>query len=45
VRGWTYAAIVVVWIAAVAFVVRAHRRDGSPLLNGKQHREPAVDAA
>jgi uncharacterized membrane protein YfcA len=31
-RGWTYAAIVAVWIAGLAVVVRAHRRDGSPLL-------------
>jgi hypothetical protein len=45
VRGWTYAAIVIVWIAAVALVVRAHRRDGSPLLNGRQQREAAFDTA
>jgi uncharacterized membrane protein YfcA len=45
VRGWMYAGIVVVWIAAVTLVVRAHRRDGSPLLNGKQRREAALDAA
>jgi hypothetical protein len=31
-RGWTYAAIVAVWIAGLAVVVRAHRRDGAPLL-------------
>jgi uncharacterized membrane protein YfcA len=44
VRGWTYAAVVAVWIAAVALVVRAHRRDGSPLLNGTP-RKAAADAA
>ena len=33
-RGWTYAAIVAVWVAGVALVVRAHRREGLPLLAG-----------
>ncbi len=31
-RGWTYAAIAVVWLIGVAVVVRSHRRDGAPLL-------------
>lgn len=33
-RGWTYAAIVAVWLGGVALVVRAHRREGRPLLAG-----------
>lgn len=33
VRGWTYAAILAVWLTGLALVVRAHRRDGEPLLN------------
>jgi uncharacterized protein len=33
VRGWAYAAIVAVWLTGLALVVRAHRRDGAPLLN------------
>ena len=32
VRAWVYAGIVAVWLAGVAVVVRAHRRDGAPLL-------------
>ena len=40
VRAATYGIIVLVWIGSVALVVRAHRRDGSPLLN----REPLRDA-
>jgi uncharacterized protein len=44
VRGWTYVAIVAVWFAAVGFVVRAHRREGSPLLNASPRPEPALDA-
>jgi uncharacterized membrane protein YfcA len=32
-RTPTYVAVVAVWIAAVMLVVRAHRRDGTPLLN------------
>ena len=32
-RGWAYAVIVLAWLAGVSLVVRAHRRDGSPLLN------------
>ena len=33
VRAWTYAALMGVWVLAVVLVVRAHRRDGTPLLN------------
>jgi uncharacterized membrane protein YfcA len=33
-RGPIYAALVAAWFAAVAWVVRAHRREGLPLLNG-----------
>ncbi|HZG34688.1 MAG TPA: sulfite exporter TauE/SafE family protein [Gaiellaceae bacterium] len=43
-RGWTYAAIVVVWAAAVTFVVHAHRREGTPLLEPRR-REPLLDPA
>jgi uncharacterized membrane protein YfcA len=32
-RGWAYAAIVALWVAGLTFVVRAHRREGEPLLN------------
>ena len=32
-RGWTYAAIVAVWLAGLTVVVRSHRRNGSPLVN------------
>ncbi len=35
VRWPVYAALVAVWVAAVVRVVRAHRREGLPLLNGK----------
>ena len=34
VRGWTYVALLTVWAGAVAFVVRAHRRDGTPRSSG-----------
>jgi uncharacterized protein len=44
-RGWTYVALTALWAAAVAWVVRAHRRDGAPLLNRERSREPALDAA
>ena len=43
-RPAAYAMIVLVWIAAVALVVRAHRREGSPILNRKPG-EAALDAA
>ena len=33
VRSWTYAAIVLVWLAGLAVVVRSYRRDGAPLLD------------
>jgi uncharacterized protein len=45
VRAAAYAIIVLVWIGSVVFVVRAHRREGSPLLNRGEPREPVVDAA
>jgi uncharacterized protein len=47
VRWAAYAAIVAVWVAAVAWVVRAHRRNGLPLLNGKPEQRgiPATETA
>jgi len=45
VRGWVYAAILVVWAAAVAIVVRAHRRTGAPLWQGGRRQEPAFEGA
>ena len=44
-RAWAYAAIVAIWIAAVALVVRAHRRDGTPLLNREERAEAALEHA
>ena len=35
-RTWTYVAIVAFWVAAVTLVVRAHRREGTPLLNRQE---------
>ncbi len=37
-RWPVYAALVAAWIAAVAWVVRSHRREGLPLLNGKRSK-------
>ena len=31
-RAWTYALIVAIWVTAVVFVIRVHRREGRPLL-------------
>jgi uncharacterized membrane protein YfcA len=49
VRGWTYVALLAVWLAAVAYVVRAHRRDGTPLVNRRSDtvgsRDAVADAA
>jgi uncharacterized membrane protein YfcA len=45
VRALTYAALVAVWIVAVAVVVRAHRREGTSLLNRGVDGEPAAEAA
>ena len=42
VRWTVYLAIGAVWVAAVAWVVRAHRREGLPLLNGRPHEPRAV---
>ena len=42
-RLWTYVALLAVWAAAVALVVRAHRRDGTPLLN--RRGDALADAA
>ena len=43
VRLWAYVVIVSVWTAAVALVVRAHRRDGTPLLTREERAEPALE--
>jgi uncharacterized protein len=40
VRWASYLALGAVWFAAVAWVVRAHRRQGLPLLNGETRQEP-----
>ncbi len=40
VRAATYAALSLVWVLAVAYVVREHRKHGLPLVNGKAAREP-----
>lgn len=49
VRLWTYAVLLAVWIGAVALVVRAHRRDGTPLVNRRPEavgsRDAVADAA
>jgi uncharacterized protein len=48
-RAVTYAVVALVWVLAVAYVVREHRREGVPLLNGKDTREdrraPAAEPA
>jgi uncharacterized membrane protein YfcA len=43
VRNPVYFGIVVVWIAAVAFVVYRHRREGLPLTNRRTSAEPAAE--
>jgi uncharacterized membrane protein YfcA len=45
VRNPVYLAIAAVWIAAVAFVVYRHRRDGLPLTNRRASAEPATESA
>jgi uncharacterized membrane protein YfcA len=45
VRNPIYFAITAIWIAAVAFVVYGHRRDGLPLTNRQARSEPATEAA
>jgi uncharacterized protein len=49
VRNPVYIAIVVVWVAAVSFVVYLHKRDGLPLTNRLPRRdrsaEPATETA
>ena len=42
-RLWAYVVTVSVWAAAVALVVRAHRRDGTPLLTREERAEPALE--
>jgi uncharacterized membrane protein YfcA len=45
VRSPIYLAIVVVWVAAVSFVVYRHRQDGLPLTNRRASAEPATESA
>jgi len=49
VRAGTYAVLALAWVAAVAYVVREHRREGVPLVNGKEARKgrptPAAEPA
>jgi uncharacterized membrane protein YfcA len=49
VRAGTYAALAAIWVFAVFFVIRQHRRQGIPLMNGKPRREaratPATESA
>ena len=49
IRIATYAVLSLVWILAVAYVVREHRMHGLPLVNGKEAREgrptPAAEPA
>lgn len=44
VRGWTYVALLAVWAGAVALVVRAHRRDGTPLIERRPGAVGSADA-
>ncbi len=44
VRLWTYLVLIAVWIGAVALVVRAHRRDGTPLVNRRPEAIGSPDA-
>jgi uncharacterized protein len=43
VRNPIYLAITLIWIAAIAFVVHRHRRDGIPLTNRRPSAEPATE--
>jgi uncharacterized membrane protein YfcA len=46
IRWPVYAALVGIWALAVVWVVRAHRRDGLPLVNGKtRSRRVATESA
>jgi hypothetical protein len=45
VRNPIYFAITAIWIAAVAFIVYGHRRDGLALTNRQARSEPATEAA
>jgi hypothetical protein len=40
VRAATYAVLSLVWVLAVGYVVREHRKHGLPLVNGNAAREP-----
>ncbi len=37
-RWPVYLALVAVWVTAITWVVRAHRREGLPILNGKRSK-------
>lgn len=43
-RGWTYVALLAVWAGAVALVVRAHRREGTPLIERQPGAVGSADA-
>jgi uncharacterized membrane protein YfcA len=49
IRVATYAVLSLAWVLAVAYVIREHRRQGVPLVNGKDAREgrptPAAEPA
>jgi len=45
VRNPIYLAITIVWAAAVAFVVRQHRREGLPLTNKRASAEPVAESS
>ena len=49
IRVGTYVVVALAWALAVAYVVREHRREGVPLVNGKDSREgrpaPAAEPA
>jgi uncharacterized protein len=44
-RNPIYLAITIVWAAAVAFVVRQHRREGLPLTNRRASAEPVAESS
>jgi len=44
-RWPVYLALLALWAAAVAWVVRAHRREGLPLFNGASERAVAAESA
>jgi uncharacterized protein len=45
VRNPVYVAIILVWIAAVSFVVYRHRREGLPLTNRRASAEPVPESS